>query len=164
MKRLLEILRKAEVVTAALCFTVSCLVIFAAAIARTVRQPLNWSQDMALFLFAWSVFLSADAALRADKLVTVDLLVNSFSERWRNLITVINYIIIIVFLGFLLWFGVRLSYLTRTRVFQGIPGFSYTWVTLSVPVGALLMIFTVLGKLKSAVIRLAKQRTGGGES
>lgn len=164
MKRLFENLRKAEVVTAALCFTISCLVIFAAAIARTVRQPLNWSQDMALFLFAWSVFLSADAALRADKLVTVDLLVNSFSERWRNVITILNYIIVLVFLGFLLWFGVRLSYLTRTRVFQGIPGFSYTWVTLSVPVGALLMIITVTGKLKNTVMRLAKQRTGGGES
>ena len=127
---------------------ISCLVIFFAALARSFDYPINWAQDLSLFLFAWCVFLSADAAMRADKLVSVDLLVNIFSAKWRTRITVMNYIIILLFLVALVWYGVRLSFLTRTRVFQGIPGFSYTWVTLSIPVGASFQTLTVILKLK----------------
>jgi TRAP-type C4-dicarboxylate transport system permease small subunit len=35
------------------------------------------------------------------------------------------------------------------RTFQGIPGFSYTWVTLSVPFGCALMLITAILKIKT---------------
>lgn len=133
---------------AAFCFAVSCLVIFASAIARTLSHPINWAQDLSLFLFAWSVFLSADVALRAGKLVNVDLLVNRFSARAKKNITIINYLIIFVFLVALVYYGIKLTLFSWRRVFQGIPGFSYGWVTLSVPVGSVLQGITVLLKLK----------------
>ncbi|MHB0897539.1 MAG: TRAP transporter small permease [Spirochaetales bacterium] len=148
MKKLYAFLCKAEVFTAALCFSISCFLIFFAAIARTLDHPINWSQDLSLFLFAWSVFLSADAALRADKLVNIDLLVIHFPARMKKYIAIANYVIILVFLLILCYFGIKLSLFSRRRVFQGIPGFSYTWVILSVPVGSFLQGITVLGKLK----------------
>jgi TRAP-type C4-dicarboxylate transport system permease small subunit len=46
-------------------------------------------------------------------------------------------------------YGLWLSYTTRLRTFQGIPGFSYTWVTLSVPIGCALMLITATLKLKA---------------
>ena len=46
-----------------------------------------------------------------------------------------------------------MAYLTRFRSFQGIPGFSYTWVTLSVALGSLLMLLTALGKLRELLRR-----------
>lgn len=48
----------------------------------------------------------------------------------------------------LIGFGVWLSYTTRFRSFQGIPWFSYTRVTLSVPVGGLLMLITTTLKIR----------------
>ena len=148
MKKLYDYVCKAEVFLAALCFSISCFLIFFAAIARTLDHPINWSQDMSLFLFAWSVFLSADAALRADRLVNIDLLVNRFSESTKRLLAIASYIVILVFLAALFWYGVKLSLFSRRRVFQGIPGFSYTWVILSIPVGGFLMAITSILKLK----------------
>jgi TRAP-type C4-dicarboxylate transport system permease small subunit len=151
MKRLYALVCKTEIVAAAFCFCTSCVLIFFAAIARTFNHPINWSQDLSLFLFAWSVFLSADAALRADKLVNVDLLVGRFSARTKRIVSIANYIVILVFLAALLWFGVKLCLISRNRVFQGIPGFSYLWVNLSIPVGSLLLGITAVGKLRNLV-------------
>ena len=46
-------------------------------------------------------------------------------------------------------YGLPLSYTTRFRAFQGIPGFSYSWVTLSVPIGCALMLITAILKIKT---------------
>jgi TRAP-type C4-dicarboxylate transport system permease small subunit len=111
------------------------LVIFFAAIFRSFDRPLNWSLDIALFLFAWSVFLSAEVAMRKGNLVNVDFLVQRFSQSAQRAFGILIYVIILVFLATLVGFGLHLSYVTRARAFQGIPTFSYTWITLSVPVG-----------------------------
>jgi TRAP-type C4-dicarboxylate transport system permease small subunit len=157
MKRLYAFICKSEVFVAASCFSTSCILIFIAAISRSFNRPINWAQDFSLFLFAWSVFLSADAALRADKLVKVDLLVNGFSDRVRRAIDICNYAIIFVFLAALFFYGVKLCLITRNRVFQGIPGFSYLWVNLSIPVGSLLLAVTTAIKIKNLFAR----KTGG---
>jgi TRAP-type C4-dicarboxylate transport system permease small subunit len=64
-------------------------------------------------------------------------------------IKTINYIIIVAFLLGMIGYGLWLSYTTRLRTFQGIPGFSYTWVTLSVPLGCALMLVTSILKIKA---------------
>ncbi|MCX7787338.1 MAG: TRAP transporter small permease subunit [Spirochaetes bacterium] len=148
MSKLYDKICKLEVYIAAFCFTTSCLIIFSAAVFRSLGRPLNWSMDMSLFLFAWSVFLSADAALRAGKLVRVEVLFNFMKPSLQKWVMVGNYLIIFVFLIALIVYGVRLSFITRARSFQGIPGFSYTWVTLSIPVGATLQVLTVVTKVK----------------
>jgi TRAP-type C4-dicarboxylate transport system permease small subunit len=119
--------------------------VFIAAFTRYIGYPINWSVDMAQCLFAWCTFLSADVAMRNDKLMKVDFLVSKLPPTNRTWIEILNHLIILVFLAALIGFGLWLSYTTRFRTFQGIPGFSYTWVTLSVPAGgALMMISTIL--------------------
>ena len=71
--------------------------------------------------------------------------------RWLS--QLINLFIILIFLAALIGFGVWLSYTTRFRAFQGIPGFSYTWVTLSVPVAGALMVITTILKIRDKLTR-----------
>jgi TRAP-type C4-dicarboxylate transport system permease small subunit len=151
MRVLYEKICRTEVVVSAIALSISCLLIFSAAIARSVGHPFNWSQDLSLFLFAWSVFLSADVALRKDKLVRVELLTSRFSPSVARVAVIVNYFIILAFLMAMVVFGVKLCFLSSRRVFQGIPGFSYTWVTASVPTGAVLMMVTVVLKLKGLI-------------
>ena len=122
--------------------------VFIAAVTRYIGYPINWSVDMAQCLFAWCTFLAADIAMRKNKLMSLDFFVNKLSEKNKKIFELINLIIIAVFLASLIGFGVWLSYTTRFRTFQGIPGFSYTWVTLSVPVGGSLMIITSILKIR----------------
>ena len=151
MKRLYEWLCDAESFIARLTLWGMVGLIFAAGIARLLMVPINWAIDMSTCLFAWSCFLSADVAWREDKLMNVDILVKIFPERVKRFLKLFNYTVLVGFLIYLVIFGLWLSYTTRARTFQGIPGFSYTWVTLSVPVGATFLLITTVLRIRRAL-------------
>jgi TRAP-type C4-dicarboxylate transport system permease small subunit len=132
-------------------FVFLVLLVFIAAFTRYIGYPINWSVDMAQCLFAWCTFLAADIAMRNDKLMKVDFFVNKLPVQYKNKIELLNLIIVFVFLIALIGYGSYLSYTTRFRTFQGIPGFSYTWVTLSVPLGSLLMSITTALKIRAVL-------------
>lgn len=139
MKNIYEYVCKAEIYIVKIFLVFIVGLIFVAASTRYLGYPINWSVDIAVCLFAWCTFLGGDVALRNEKLMKVDFFVNRLSERNKNIIEIVNYLIILVFLAAMIAFGLWLSYTTRFRSFQGIPWFSYTWVTLSVPAGSTLM-------------------------
>jgi len=127
--------------------------IFIAAFTRYIGYPINWSVDVAVCLFAWCTFLGADVAMRKNKLMNVDFLIRKLPEKSKNFIEILNLLIILIFLAALIGYGAKLSYTTRFRSFQGIPWFSYTWVTLSVPVGSILMMITTIIKIRDKLIQ-----------
>jgi TRAP-type C4-dicarboxylate transport system permease small subunit len=153
MEKLYGWLCEAESLVARITLWGMVTLIFIGGVARLMMYPLNWAIDMSTCLFAWSCFLSADVAWREDKLMNVDILVKVFPERIKRHLRLFNYTVLIGFLIYLVLFGVWLSYTTRARTFQGIPGFSYTWVTLSVPVGATFLLITTISKIRRTLSR-----------
>ena len=149
MTKIYEFICKKEMLIAEWALGILSLLVFAAAVGRTLYYPLNWAMDVATFLFAWTVFLGADVAMRLDRLFCIELITNKLSQKAQLYLKLINYIIIIIFLVGMIVYGSYLSYTTRLRTFQGIPGFSYTWVTLSVPFGCALMLITAILKIKT---------------
>ena len=149
MKKLYEFICKKEILAAQCALGILSLLVFAAAVGRFLYYPLNWAMDVATFLFAWTVFLGADAAMRLDRLFCIEVITGKLSPKAQLYLKSINYAIIIVFLVGMIVYGLWLSYTTRLRSFQGIPGFSYTWVTLSVPFGCALMLITAILKIKT---------------
>ena len=147
MKKALEYLNKAEMYLAAVCLVSATSITFIAAITRVFNHPINWSIDMSLFLWAWCIFIAADLAFRDDKLVNFDVLLAKIPPKVRKIRSAILYLIILAFLIALLVYGSQLAYTTRMRPFQSIPSISYTWVTISLPIGALLMIRSVISKI-----------------
>ena len=125
--------------------------IFSGGIARMMRNPLNWTIDLATCFFAWAAFLCADIAWRNDTLISIDVLTAQLPPRARKAITCCNYLIISAFLIYLIYSGLVLSYVSRARSFQGIPGVSYSWVTMSLPVGGALLLISTLLKFREAV-------------
>lgn len=53
--------------------------VFSSAICRALRVPINWAIDLSLLLFAWTVFLGADMALRNTDLVRIDFVIKHMS-------------------------------------------------------------------------------------
>jgi len=147
MKKVSKYITKVETFIAATCLVVATSITFIAAICRVVGYPINWSIDMALFLWAWCIFFSGDLALRNNMLVRFDILIDKIPKKVRKIYITILYLIILVFLIALLIYGAQLANTSRLRPFQSIPAISYSWVTISLPIGALLMIRTVIGKI-----------------
>ena len=55
--------------------------------------------------------------------------------------------LISTFLIYLVLWGGYLSWTSRIRSFQGIPEISYSWVTMSLPVGSVLLLITTWRKI-----------------
>lgn len=131
--------------------------VFLAAATRYMGYPINWSVDIAVCLFAWCTFLGADAAMRNNKLMNVEFLIRKLPSKIKNLVEIINLFVILVFLLALIGYGIKISYTTRFRTFQGIPWFSHTWVTISVPIGSALMTITTILRIREKLRREAER-------
>ncbi len=151
MRWVYERICAAEALIAATFLVLMVLLIFLGGVMRTVGEPINWSNDAATALFAWACFLCADIAWRKNALMSIDLVTARLSLRAQRLLALCNYAIIIAFLVYVLVGGLYLSWISRARSFQGIPEVSYSWVTLSMPFGAVLLLVTAFLKVREEI-------------
>lgn len=147
MKTLYKKMCNAEMALSAICLLTTVFIIFTSALLRTIGKPIIGAWDIALLLFTWGAFLGADVAFREDKMVNVDILFNRLPGNLQKPLQLVIYLIIFIFLSALVYLGCILSVSTWHRSFQGIPGLSYTWVTISVPICSFSMIISTVIKV-----------------
>ena len=123
--------------------------VFAAAIMRFFGHPLTWSVDMAQLLFMWLCMLGANRAMREKSHLGMEVLVKYLGYKQRLWLELICGAIIIVFLGFLVVEGIRLTILNKERIF-GDSTLSYAWVTSAVPVGCALLAASIAYNMAEA--------------
>jgi TRAP-type C4-dicarboxylate transport system permease small subunit len=140
-----------EALIAATFLVLMVLLIFLGGVMRMAGTPINWSTDAATCLFAWACFLCADIAWRKNALMSIDLVTRRLPRRLQRLCTLSNYAVIIGFLVYVLLWGPWLAWISRARSFQGIPAVSYSWVTLSMPFGAALLLVTAFLKVREEI-------------
>ena len=150
MRKLHRYIGRVEAVIAAALLILMVLLIFAGALARLAAHPMNWMMDFATCFFAWACFLCADVAWRRDSLMSIDIATERLSLGVQRMLLYLNYVLISAFLIYVIYAGVLLSWVSRARSFQGIPGISYSWVTMSLPTGAALLLLTTYLKLSDA--------------
>lgn len=146
MRNIYETIGKFEAVVAGTLLILMVLLIFSGGLARLVAHPLNWTIDFATCFFAWACFICADIAWRRNALMSIELLTERLPPSGQRMLTYLNYVILIAFLLFVVIYGTQLAWTSRARSFQGIPWISYSWVTASLPFGALLLTMTTLVK------------------
>jgi TRAP-type C4-dicarboxylate transport system permease small subunit len=151
MRKFYDLVCAAETWIAAVFLILMVLLIFLGGVMRMLGEPINWAGDAATGLFAWSCFLCADIAWRNNNLMAIDVLTNRMPERLQLTSRMFNYALIAAFLLYLIVLGIYLSWISRVRSFQGIPEISYSWVTMSLPVGALLLLITTMLKVRAAL-------------
>jgi TRAP-type C4-dicarboxylate transport system permease small subunit len=148
MKKLYGAICTAEAWVAAVFLILMVVLIFLGGVLRMLGTPINWSTDIATCLFAWACFLCADIAWRNNSLMAIEVLTSRLPERLQLAFRMINYALITAFLLYLIIMGIYLSWISRARSFQGIPEISYSWVTLSLPAGAILLLVTTCLKVR----------------
>ncbi|GAB6087211.1 TRAP transporter small permease [Alkaliphilus crotonatoxidans] len=156
MSGFLNIIKKAEILIGTVLITFIVLLVFIAALVRWIGFPIAWSIDAAQLLFGWVVFLGADIALKNDSHIGVDMLVNRLSIKTRRIIKIVNLLCIQAFLTIIIYHGVNLSIDNYERLFNTLR-LSYSYATISVPVGCTLMFLTNCEKILK-VIKEASQK------
>ena len=120
--------------------------VFISALMRTIKHPLNWAQDVALVAFAWLIFFGSDIAVRGAGLIGIDMFSKKLPKKLQKAIDIIFKVMIIVFLSVLVYYGIRMTASGWKRQITALH-ISYSWVTMAVPTGALLMIISTLIEL-----------------
>jgi TRAP-type C4-dicarboxylate transport system permease small subunit len=125
------------------------VLVFVAAVSRSIGRPVEWSDDMAQLLFVWLCVLGANRAMRMKAHMAVDWLAKRLPRFQRWLLELLNGALVLAFLLTLAASGYRLTMLNWERIY-GDSGLSYAWVTIAIPVGcALMSIEVVLHMIRS---------------
>lgn len=132
------------------------LLVFIAACFRYFNVSIIWSVEVAQLLFAWVCFVGADLTLRSDRHIGVDLLLKKMPPRIQNFVLLFLNLLIFVFLSIIFIFGVELGVQDYQRTFNTID-ISYSYVTFSVPVGAVLLGSTTIGRIRGNILYLVNK-------
>jgi TRAP-type C4-dicarboxylate transport system permease small subunit len=120
------------------------------AVLRFFGRPIVTADDISLLLFAWAALLGADVALRYSRLIGMDMFVRVLSPKCQKIFQILVITIMIVVMAILIPFGFQLAARNWARVMNTLP-FSYGFVTMSLPVSFIMMIFTSLVRLKKVI-------------
>jgi len=133
------------------CFFGVVALTFMNACLRYFGKPIVTAEDMCLLLFPWAAFVGADVALRHSRLVGMDLVVRKLQPKLQKSVQILVFVIMIVAMVLIIPLGYRLAMSNWNRVLNSLP-ISYGFVTLSLPVACILMIFTSLLRIKNLVM------------
>lgn len=149
------LLRRIESLFTGIGLAALIILVFSAASLRWFGIDMSWSIDMAQLVFAWVCFIGADLAMKQKRHMGVEMLTDKLPLPMRNGVYLFNNLLILIFLGFVVYYGTNLVMINYRRSFNTLP-ISYSFVTASAPVGALLMIYTTSKRIVEYVKNFVK--------
>ena len=129
---------------------------FWSAVARTIGMPVNWAQDVSLLAFGWLTFIGSDIIIKSGGLIRIDMLSNRFPRAVQKTLMLVFDFFMLLFLLILIVYGFLLVSQSWNRTFNTLK-MSYAWCTLAVPVGSLLMFFSMIGKMLGDIRKPMKE-------
>jgi TRAP-type C4-dicarboxylate transport system permease small subunit len=108
-----------------------------------LKTPLAWSEDLAMLLFQWVVFLGAALGVKRLRHFGIELVVRRFPERLRHAVNLLTPAVMAVVALVMVFQGWAILGLNRTRIFATMD-VTYTWAFLPIPIsGVLILIYLV---------------------
>jgi TRAP-type C4-dicarboxylate transport system permease small subunit len=146
---------KIEVVLCGIGFVVLIALVFMSAILRFFRVSMAWNIDMAMLLLAWTAFLGADIAYRSGQLVGIDLVTRNLPKTLQKIIEIVLFLVILVAMVLIVYFGIRLAASEWIRKYQSIP-IPYSLVTVSIVFTAASMTVSTITKIRRCIVGFNK--------
>lgn len=159
MKKISAVILKTEELLAGAMLCMIAVLVFWSAVARTVGMPVNWAQDVSLLAFGWLTFIGSDIIIKSGGLIRIDMLSNRFPKSVQKTLMLVFDVFMLLFLLILIVYGFLLVSQSWNRTFNTLK-MSYAWCTLAVPVGSLLMFFSMLGKMLGDIRKPMKEWGG----
>lgn len=113
----------------------------------------SWSEQTAMLLMIWYVFLTAAAGVWERFHIRIELLELTFSLVWRRRLRILIHALIFIFGTIFLVYGALLAWDVRDHVIPSL-GISRGWAYVVIPFSGLLIALFSLGRIR---IRLAER-------
>lgn len=149
MKTLYAWISKIEAGVAMFGLAFCVIVLFLGALSRQMGHPIRFANDFAMWGFSWCIFIGADVAFKKPQgLFYVDAVIGNVPWKVARVMHLVLNLIVAVFLTLVVVYGIQLCIRSWTRPLPSIPTISYSWLTMSVPIGGALMFITNIIKIK----------------
>jgi TRAP-type C4-dicarboxylate transport system permease small subunit len=113
-----------------------------------LKAPLAWTEELAMLLFQWVVFLGAAVGVKRMSHFGIDLLVEKLSRKARRRVEIFIPLSIGAIALTLIIEGMQLLKLTQFQGYTTMP-FSHAWATAAMPVsGVLMILYTIQNQIK----------------
>lgn len=107
-----------------------------------VGSSLFWSEEFMRYAILWVVAAGAGISYSRGQFLGMRLLVDAMPPQVRRVADAISGVLILIFLGFVIWYGFKLSWGTRLQTAVAL-NVSMFWIHVSVVVGSLLLAIHV---------------------
>lgn len=125
---------------------VMAILVFLQVLFRYVLDaPLDWSEEMSTFAFAWMCLLGASVGLRYDGHPRLDIFLNRFPQVMQKFTRLLINLSVLFMLVILLIYGWRLTMVMKMQKTAAL-GYSVSFVYIVLPLSALIMIFHVIAQ------------------
>ena len=108
------------------------------------KIPMMWSAEMAQYIFIWIVYLGGAQAFLMNRHLVVDMFSRKIPDPYWKYLTLILYLMILIFLFFVFWLGLQYVGQNLYKPIFSVRWIRLGWVYASVPVGALFMVINIL--------------------
>src|SRR5699024_702114 len=104
MNQISDFIEKIEKFIAIILIAALTLILFFAVIYRYfLNSPLFWANEMSIFIMAWLTFLGGSISFKQKSQAAITFLSNSLSDKNKRILNIITHIIMLVFLGILIY-------------------------------------------------------------
>lgn len=123
---------------------------------RAFDSPTTWVFSLSLFAMVWFPLLAAPLVMKEEKQIKVDFLVSRFSERTRAMLNIINYVISLVFIVTLCYYGLEMCADAYNRGITSVGLLIYPqWLLYLVfPVTMTLLILQIFNQVYKEITKL----------
>lgn len=125
-----------EMVAALLVFILTVMVFLQVLYRYVLHSPLAWSEEFAMFLFQWCIFIGAALAIKHGYHFHVDLVTSRLSDNWRAAIQMLSSAIVFTVAYAMIHMGIKMVLSTE-----------YVYPTLQIRLSYAYLAFPVSGIL-----------------
>ena len=113
-----------------------------------LNRPIGWSEEIAMYLMVWAVFLGAAYTLKEDAHIGVDVVVERLRPRLKKAFRIFHYCVGVIIFSIFFYKGIQMVALSiKMNALSMAIDFPLYIAHLSVPVGSVILILQCLSKL-----------------
>jgi TRAP-type C4-dicarboxylate transport system permease small subunit len=110
------------------------------------NSPIIWGDEIVRYSLIWMTFVGAAMATKEKQHIQVDVIDTVLPKLGQKITNWFVDVVVVGFMVFLIYYGIRMTDFQRGMFGETLSWFSYAYVYVSIPIGALFSIFFTITK------------------
>jgi C4-dicarboxylate transporter DctQ subunit len=160
LKKVFDIVERVFCFLMSVFMVVMVIAVFYQVVLRYVfNSPNIWAEELARYCLIYISLFASAVAIRRYSHIRIDFFVHSFPKKAQKFLDLFAYILMLIFLIFLFYYGVRITAQTGNQITGGLK-LPISYIYASIPIGVFFMIVFIIENLYRKFIKPAFSSKG----